>query len=242
MAKIIISDVSFGFGDKNIFDTLSLTLGEESPVIILGPSGCGKTTLLRLMAGLLEPHDGRVVYESNSMNSTDISFVFQEHRLLPWLTVSDNVLLPVKKMLPAREARERAEYFLELVSLQDKLFSYPQALSGGQCQRVSIARAFTYPTPFIFMDEPFQSLDIPLRIELMETTLELLKKEPRLLVSVTHDPREAIFLGKRIIILGNIPQGVIFDEELNTENRGYSSPENNILEERLLKAFPKNTA
>ena len=236
-----MQDLCFGFGRKALFDHVSLTLGEENPVVLLGPSGCGKTTLLRLMAGLLEPRSGRIVYEHKEPENPGkgISFVFQEPRLLPWLTVRENVVLPIKKYLPPKDAEARAEHFLELVSLKDKIPVYPDALSGGQRQRVSIARAFTYPGALMFMDEPFQSLDIPLRIELMEITLELLKAEPRLLIAVTHDPREAIFLGRRIIVLGKVPQGIIFDEPVPgpSMSRTYASPESTLLETRLLQVL-----
>jgi NitT/TauT family transport system ATP-binding protein len=238
--NLCIKDLSFGFGEKPLFEHFSLELGEENPVVILGPSGCGKTTLLRLAAGLLKPWSGQVAYHPGDKDrERAISFVFQEPRLLPWLTVWENVVLPIKKLLPPKDAELRAERFLELVSLQDKQGAYPGALSGGQQQRVSIARAFTYPAPIMFMDEPFQSLDIPLRIELMEMTLEIFKEEPRFIIAVTHDPREAIFLGQRIMVLGTAPQGVIFDEPVNLSHqaRGYASPESSHLESRLLQAL-----
>jgi NitT/TauT family transport system ATP-binding protein len=110
---------------------------------------------------------------------------------------------------------------LERFSLLDKAAAYPGDLSGGQRQRVSLARAFAYPAPLMFMDEPFQSLDYPLRITLMDRIPGLLEEEPRLLVMVTHDPREAVYLGRRIIILGRPPGGIVFDEEarLSREER-----------------------
>lgn len=242
--NLCIKDLSFGFGEKPLFEHFSLELGEENPVVILGPSGCGKTTLLRLAAGLLKPWSGQVTYQvsiapGDKDRERAISFVFQEPRLLPWLTVWENVILPIKKLMPPKDAELRAERFLELVSLQDKKRAYPRTLSGGQQQRVSIARAFTYPAPIMFMDEPFQSLDIPLRIELMEMTLEIFKEEPRFIMAVTHDPREAIFLGQRIIILGTVPKGIIFDEPVNLspDARVYASPESSHLESRLLQAL-----
>ena len=248
-ARIMIEHLSFGFGDpgeKPLFENFSLCLGEENPTVILGPSGCGKTTLLRLMAGLVAPWSGaaraggEVNKESEKNEKTGrISFVFQEPRLLPWLTVWENALLPVKNILPSKEAEDRAARFLGMVSLKDKAGVYPDALSGGQKQRAAIARAFIYPAGITFLDEPFQSLDIPLRMELMEMTLWLLKAEPRLLVAVTHDPREAVFLGQRIIVLGAAPRGIVFDEA-GGQDRG--SPEASALETRLLQALRRSTA
>jgi NitT/TauT family transport system ATP-binding protein len=171
------------------------------------------------------------------------AFVFQEPRLLPWLTVLENVSLPIRR-LAGSGARSRARYFLELVSLGGRLDAYPGELSGGQRQRVSIARAFAYPAPAVFMDEPFQSLDIPLRIELMEATLGLLEREPRLLIAVTHDPREAVRLGKRILILGHYPGGIVFDEisALSGEERSYGAPDHSLLEGRLLRVLKDSAA
>jgi NitT/TauT family transport system ATP-binding protein len=180
----------------------------------------------------MEPQSGRVV----SPAETGVSFVFQEPRLLPWLTVWENLLLPVKNAVPIKDAEARASPILEAVSLAEKAQAYPSELSGGQRQRASIARAFIYPSRLMVMDEPFQSLDIPLRIELMELTLKLLEKEPRLLIAVTHDPREAIFLGRRILVLGPPGEGVVFDEP-NPSGRVYASPETSGLESRLIRAL-----
>ncbi|MDR0629249.1 MAG: ATP-binding cassette domain-containing protein [Treponema sp.] len=236
--RIGFEKVSFGFGETLIFDRLSLELGMENPVVILGPSGCGKTTLLRLGAGLLLPWSGDIAYIPGDAPVV-CSVVFQEPRLLPWFTVLENVLIPLKAGFSRTHAEARARHFLELVSLQDKAGVYPEELSGGQRQRVSIARAFAYPAQFLFMDEPFQSLDIPLRIELMEMTLGLLKAEPRLCIAVTHDPREALVLGQRIIILRKPPGGICFDEtiRLSPEDRQYASAAQSHWEQRILKVL-----
>jgi NitT/TauT family transport system ATP-binding protein len=235
--RLQLFDLSFGFSGKKLFHRLSLSLGAENPVAVLGPSGCGKTTLLRLMAGLLDPWSGQAVYEpGDEAGKTGIGFVFQEPRLLPWLTVWENVSLPIKKRFSPKAVQERTERFLELVSLKDKMRVYPEALSGGQRQRVSIARAFAYPAGVLFMDEPFQSLDIPLRIELMEMILTLLEEAPRLLIAVTHDPREAIFFSRRIVVLGKPPEGIVFDQPVSSKKE-YASPESHPLESALLKAI-----
>ncbi|WP_010259169.1 ABC transporter ATP-binding protein [Treponema primitia] len=229
--SLSIRNISFGFTEKPLFKNMSLELGEESPVAILGSSGCGKTTLLRLMAGLLRPEVGSVEIGGKA------SFVFQENRLLPWYTALENISLPIEGTLGKKEARDRAMYFLRKVSLEEKAGSYPNELSGGQGQRVAIARAFAYPSPLILMDEPFQSLDIPLRIQLMDMVSSLLAVEQRLAVAVTHDPREAVYLGRRILILGK--GGIVFDQgvDLSPEDRAYGSSSNAGLEKKLLEVL-----
>jgi NitT/TauT family transport system ATP-binding protein len=204
---------------------------------LLGASGCGKTTLLRLVAGLLKPQGADP--DSVIARSGDVSFVFQESRLLPWYTVLENVSLPVEGPLGRAAARSRALRFLRQVSLEDKAGAYPSELSGGQAQRASFARAFAYPAPIILMDEPFQALDIPLRIRLMETARSLLEQEQRLALVVTHDPREAIFLARRILVLGSGGRGVVYETEANLSprDRSYGSPALARLEARLLEAL-----
>ena len=237
MALVVIRDVDFAFGgDRPVFSKLSLELGCESPVLILGPSGCGKTTLLRLIAGLLRPGAGEITIQGNTAPTPAVSMVFQEPRLLPWKTVLENVSLPLTERLGKPAAGEQARRFLRLVSLEDRAAALPGELSGGQRQRVNLARAFAFPSEVLLMDEPFQSLDIPLRIALMDLTLSLLGEFPRLAVMVSHDPREAVYLGKRILVLGDNQRGVIHDETLNLERRerGYGSAAQGKLEQRLL--------
>jgi NitT/TauT family transport system ATP-binding protein len=210
--SVTLDDVSFSFGDKPIIDRVSLAL-EETPAVILGPSGCGKTTLLRLIAGLLKPQSGTVRFGGNP-GDFNVSFVFQEARLLPYRTVWENITLPSRKHLPPDELRQKAQRLLALTGLQNETRRYPDELSGGQKQRVSIARAFCYPAPLLLMDEPFQSLDLPLRFSLLDTLKNLLAVENRFLVAVTHDPREAVILGKRILVLGKAGR-IVFDTPNN---------------------------
>ena len=226
---ISIRGLDFAFAAENpVFKGLNLDL-DTGPVAILGPSGCGKTTLLRLMAGLLVPERGEV-------KTAPASMVFQEPRLLPWKTALENTCLPLAEKLGKKEAEEKAMHFLTLVSLQDKALSLPRELSGGERQRVNVARAFACPADILLMDEPFQSLDIPLRIKLMDLSLSLLENYPRLAVMVSHDPREAVYIGKRILVLGERPKGVIHDEliNLNREERRYGSAVQGEIEQKLI--------
>jgi ABC-type nitrate/sulfonate/bicarbonate transport system ATPase subunit len=246
LTRLIIKNLDFSFNKSRIFNNFSLDLGGASPVFILGPSGCGKTTLLRLIAGLLNPQSGTIsggieetVTEESGSEKSAMSFVFQEARLLPYLNILENVALPIIKVLGRTEAEKRALFFLSESALAEYAHSYPAKLSGGQRQRASIARAWAYPAPIILMDEPFQSLDIPLRIQLMDSVRRLLQAEKRFVIAVTHDPREAIYLGRRIIVLGKSPDGtavVTFDEnlELPDTKRGFVSGSTIALEKRLI--------
>jgi len=238
---LALRGVDFSFSEeKPVFKNLSIEFGTESPVMILGPSGCGKTTLLNLIAGLRKPDAGEI-----ASNCDPVSMAFQEPRLLPWKTVRENVSLPLIRAMNTKAATEKALRWLRLVSLEDKADALPAELSGGQKQRVNLARAFASPGALMLMDEPFQSLDIPLRIELMDLTRALLEASAQelnaapLALIVTHDPREAVYMGKRIIVLGEKPQGVIFDEriDLPPEERMYGSTEQGRMERKILDAL-----
>jgi NitT/TauT family transport system ATP-binding protein len=218
IGKISIEDVSFSYKEKPVFKNLNMEISNNETAAILGPSGCGKTTLLRLMAGLLKPAAGQV-------HAGACGMVFQEPRLIPWKTALENTALVFSGIFNEKEAHDRARHFLSLVNLENKALSLPRELSGGEQQRVNLARAFAFPAENLLMDEPFQSLDIPLRIQLMELTLSLLSQSPRLTVLVSHDPREALYLAKRIIVLGAPPEGIIYDEPFDNggESRGWAS-------------------
>jgi NitT/TauT family transport system ATP-binding protein len=282
---ISIRRLDFAYGGNRIFDKFDLDLGKENPVVILGPSGCGKTTLLFLIAGLLRPCGGEILIDgggaagrgsgagggvpTRAAPGPSAAMVFQEPRLLPWLSVLENTALPIEGPLGKKPARERARYFLELAGLGDRVQSLPAELSGGQRQRVNLARAFAFPSPVILLDEPFQSQDIPLKLQLMDLVMTLLsvdtaantgRGEGRLVVAVTHEPREAACLGRRIIVLGRpgpakLPGPIspgpadsgkegprtvpVFDEilSLGPEDRSYLSPAQLAVERRLLGAL-----
>ena len=243
--KISLRNVSFSFIGKRIFDSFSADFeNSQRPHIILGPSGSGKTTLLRLLGGLLKPQEGEIAFYGEEVQSKlecpRAAFIFQEPRLLPWLTILENVQIPLEKDFRKTEAKDRARHFISLVGLEEKENAYPKELSGGQAQRVSMARGFAWPATLLFMDEPFQSLDIPLKIHLMDLTLSLLQREPRLFIGVTHDPREALYFGGRIIILGGKPgSGIVYDRVVDSVAEGWvnSSDVARELEREMISAL-----
>lgn len=190
MKDIIFDRVSKRYGGTAVYDAFSLAIEAGKITCLLGPSGCGKTTLLNMLAGLIS-------YEGKIENVPQrISYIFQEERLLPNLTVRQNIRYVLGKS--ADDAR--IDSVLEKVELGDKADAYPSELSGGQAQRVSIARAFAYPSELILMDEPFSSLDTALKIRLIDVFVRLWREEKRTAVFVTHDAEEAYMLANRAIV------------------------------------------
>jgi NitT/TauT family transport system ATP-binding protein len=249
-----LDSITFSYTSEDLFSDFSIYFDEGSFTVILGPSGCGKTTLLHFLAGLRTPTKGKIsspVFDNDvALHASTIlgdpktiprrtSCVFQEPRLFPWRTVSENVRIPLRNLYSESETKDRVGCFLTLVGLEGKEHAYPAELSGGQKQRASLARAFAFPSSLVLMDEPFQSLDLPLRIQLMDVTLNLLKAEPRTVIAVTHDPREAIYLGDRVVVLGGKPVTVILDRpvDLSRADRSYTSSASASLEALLFSSL-----
>ena len=198
-----------------VFNELSLAVPVREITVILGPSGCGKTTLLNIIAGLISQDSGEIICDAVDKL---ISFIFQEPRLLPWVSVSRNIDLVLQTVFPDKDQRrERIVRFLGLVGLSDSVEMFPGELSGGMKQRVSIARAFAYPSNLILMDEPFQSLDLKLRIELIRAYTRLWERDPRTTLLVTHDVREALLLADTIHLLSDRPAEVVESFEVKTD-------------------------
>jgi NitT/TauT family transport system ATP-binding protein len=196
----------------DVFSNFSMSIMESGVSVILGPSGCGKTTLLNLLSGLLSPRKGSIGPEYEN-----ISVLFQEPRLLPWKTVRKNIELVLKGRLGEKQARETALHYLELVGLGKYEKFYPDELSGGMRQRVAIARAFAYPAELILMDEPFQALDLGLKVSLTGLFTRLWIEERRTSVFVTHDINEAILLGDEIFVLSKDKPVQIVERIVNEE-------------------------
>jgi NitT/TauT family transport system ATP-binding protein len=205
-------------GATQILSDVSAEFPEGQTTCILGPSGCGKTTLLRLIAQLIEPDSGSIT----GLHGHRISFVFQEDRLLPWKTVAENISLVLKHTVD-RDALERSvRDHLVLVQMDDYGSHYPHQLSGGMRQRVAFARAFSYPSSIILLDEPFKGLDVPLKRQLMDNVEQLLRQDKRTAIYVTHEPEEAVFFGDQILIMSDKPariaEAIVCDRSAYTED------------------------
>ncbi len=218
------------FDGLKVFDNFSIGFLEDKITVILGPSGCGKTTLLNILAGLVKPDRGTV----GSLDT--VSYLFQEPRLLPWLTVWDNVALVLRDKLPDAEIQSRVEYYLRATGVSDYARFYPAGLSGGLRQRAAIARAFVYEMPLLLMDEPFKSLDIKTRYQLIEVLLELWRQKPRTIITVTHDPQEAVMLGDQIVILSQKPVRILKEVIIELERDERAGDEGMLrLEKEILE-------
>ncbi len=178
-------------------------------VVILGMSGCGKSTILRYIAGLQKPTEGQVLIHGKPVSeSRRVSMVFQQYSSMPWMTVLENVSLALKyEGIPKKEREERAMELIQLVGLeghQHKFAQYP-TLSGGQLQRVAIARSLIANPEIILMDEPFGALDINTRLQMQDLLAEVWSKFHPTIIFVTHDISEAVYLGDDIYIMKSPP-------------------------------------
>jgi sulfonate transport system ATP-binding protein len=183
-------------------DAVSLNVNLGEIVAVVGGSGCGKSTLLRLVSGLDQPTNGQVVLDNTTITSPHekIGIVFQEPRLLPWLTVADNVGFGLADRSKVERA-QRVAMALERVGLSDKARVWPRELSGGQAQRVAIARALVTRPEVLLLDEPFSALDAFTRIDLQDHLLDLWADLKPTLIIVTHDVDEAIVLADRVMVM-----------------------------------------
>jgi len=189
-------------------EDINLTVGKDDFVCIIGPSGSGKSTLLRLMEGLLSPTAGevRVMGKPVTHPLPQASMVFQEYSLMPWRKVIDNVAFGLEiRRIPKKERYEIAANILHRFGLQEFMFSYPYELSGGMQQRAAIARALAVSPLILFMDEPFGALDAYTRFQMQQELIEFWLEEKRAVVFVTHSVEEAIYLGKRVVLMSPRP-------------------------------------
>lgn len=208
---ISFKNVTKKYGDKTVFLNFNLDINEHEITAVLGESGSGKTTLLNMIAGLTD-FDGEITGVFN------VSMVFQENRLVPHLTVEENILL----------VNENADVnnLLESVGLKDAKNLYPKELSAGMARRVAIVRAFSHPAPLLLMDEPLVNLDLSLKTSLFDRIKELKEKTGKTVIIVTHDVKEAALLSDRAIIISG--GKAVFDR------RGVSEK---TLERKLLQVF-----
>jgi ABC-type nitrate/sulfonate/bicarbonate transport system ATPase subunit len=221
-------------GEVVALDGLDFGVPAGQFTCILGPSGCGKTTLLSIIAGLDTAYDGAIGRDGTT--GERLGMVFQTPRLMPWLSVRDNVRLALE---PSPRGEGRAEELLREMQLGGLLDAYPKQLSGGQQRRVALARAFVTDPDLLLLDEPFQSLDAPTAQLLRELLLALWVRRRPTILFVTHDLREALSLGDRVLFLSRGPGRVVLDLPLDLPRpRGPESTPVEALRKRLLESYP----
>ena len=202
MEKIIsLENINKSYDGNIIFDDFKIDFYKNKINCILGKSGCGKTTLLNIISGVIENDKTNF----KGLEDLGISYIFQDDRLIDWLTVEDNIKLVVKKHFDEEEINKLCEKYLKLVGIYEYKDYYPQRLSGGMRQRINIARAFIYPSKVIIMDEPFKSIDIKNKNIIMDNFKKILENDNRTVLFVTHDIDEALYLGDIAFVLGDRP-------------------------------------
>jgi NitT/TauT family transport system ATP-binding protein len=179
-------------------------------ISIIGPSGCGKTTLMNIVAGFIEPTQGKVFIDDREIHrpGPDRGVVFQQYAVFPWMTVRENVEFGLTLRANAKsaaECKQIADHFINLVGLKDFAGSLPKELSGGMKQRVAIARAYAVNPEVLLMDEPFGALDAQTRQFMQESLLTILEQEKKTVIFITHGVEEATFLSTRVVIMATGP-------------------------------------
>jgi nitrate/nitrite transport system ATP-binding protein len=204
-----------GSQETNVLKDIDLSIDKGEYVSIIGHSGCGKSTLLNIVAGLTDATSGGVLLEDREVNDPgpDRAVVFQNHSLLPWLTVYDNVSLAVNKVFSGVKSRtERHDWVmhnLELVQMAQAKDKRPHEVSGGMKQRVGIARALAMQPKVLLMDEPFGALDALTRAHLQDSVMEIHARLGNTVMMITHDVDEAVLLSDRVVMMTNGPSATI---------------------------------
>jgi len=229
----------------NVLKDIDIKIKSNEFVCIVGPSGCGKTTLMNIIGGLISA-DGQNIKLNGKKNSEieeNISYVFQSSRLLPWLTVRENVELVRKEKT---NFRDRTDDLLKNFGLRDFINFYPKAISGGMRRKVSLARALINNPRILLMDEPFISLDQPTSENLYKVLVNYWEKKPITIILITHSLKEALLLGDRILFFSKKPGTVLFDykvkskrKPLNVDNKSVNDEYTNLKERypKLLKGL-----
>lgn len=216
------------YDSTEVFDGLDLSIKVNKVTVIMGASGSGKTTLLNCIAGLT-PYNGEITGVNGA------SFVFQEDRLVPFMSVYENLDFTLQKSVNKAERKEKILAMIKSVGLEDKINSIPDELSGGQKKRVSLARAFLSDSNLILMDEPLNSLDLDLKIKIAQLIETLTEKYNKTVIFVTHDIDEALTIADDIVVIGK--GGTIYSHEFISSAKGRNtlSDECNAVKGELLK-------
>jgi len=200
-----------GKGDLDVLQDITFSMKEQEFLCVLGPSGSGKSTLLRLIAGLLKPSIGRILY-GGSGEPPQVGLVFQQANLMPWRTVRQNIALPLEIMgIEEAEIDQRVNEMISMIGLEGFSESWPSQLSGGMAQRVAIARAFIQKPDLLLLDEPFGSLDALTRDKMGGELLHIWQAQRTAVIMVTHSISEALLLSDRVLVFSRRPGSIVRD-------------------------------
>jgi NitT/TauT family transport system ATP-binding protein len=239
LMEIICKKLFKSFKDKKdslALDNINFSVASGEFVSVLGPSGCGKTTLLRLIADMIQPDSGKIIFSGKKEDNRPLNaMVFQEHALFPWATLIDNAAFGLQAAGIKKSIRRKtAQNFLDKIGIGKFALYYPHQLSGGMRQRGAVARAFAV-NPYIFlMDEPFSSLDAQTRLILQEELLRIWGEDKKTVVYVTHDIDEAILLSDKILVMRRRPGTIIKEIAVNIK-RPRNLIENDYAEAKEIK-------
>jgi NitT/TauT family transport system ATP-binding protein len=214
IAKHLSKSFPNGSGKLVAVENVNFELMPQEFLCVVGPSGCGKTTLLKLLAGLLEPTEGEVIFEGQPLIKPRrrIGFVFQDANLMPWRTVYENIALPLELQPNSMQAiEERTQSLIDLVGLKSFENNLPRDLSGGMAQRVAIARALIHNPDLLLLDEPFGALDALTRERMGSELMRIWGARRVTVVMVTHSITEAVLLSDRILVISSRPGTIQLD-------------------------------
>lgn len=235
---ILITNLSAGYGENSLYNAFDLHFLPRQIVTILGPSGCGKTTLLNIISGITPFQKGVIAGGEHHQ----FGYVFQEPRLVPWLTVDQNLTFALSRIPETTHSAVRKHLILETLGLEDKRQRYPHQLSGGEQQRVALARAFLMPSDGLLMDEAFKGLDLLTKTATIDAFIALWQLEPKTVIAVSHDIHEAVVISDRVLIFSNSPVTVTTDMTLSpAEARSKDVAIHNRLIEKLKQKMGKST-
>ncbi|MGF7184311.1 NitT/TauT family transport system ATP-binding protein [Desulfitispora alkaliphila] len=230
--QLQLNSLSKSYHDLQVLRDFTLTLSYEKIHCLFGPSGCGKTTLLNVLVNLTPADAGSI----EGIKGKTFSYIFQEDRLLPWATVKENILFILKSHYSIVDSERLADEYLALVNLTSFKKHYPDQLSGGMKQRVAIARAFAHQGDILVMDEPFKGLDLKLKRNLMDYIISFWKQKKKLLIFVTHDIDEALYMADKIHVFSGPPLTLInqISIPISHEKRAESKEALNEYREQLI--------
>lgn len=230
-----VAGIRKSYDGLEVLSGIDAEFSESSVTAILGPSGCGKTTFLHVIAGLIDADAGQRIGFENAL----FSMSFQEPRLLPWLSAAGNLDFALSGLDDRQLAGERATRFLVSAGLEAFAHAKPSELSGGMRRRLSLARAFAYPSDILLLDEAFAAVDLGLKIELMDVFSSLWREEKRTTIFVTHEMQDALYLADRILVLSPRPSRIVDSMHIDKprEDRRYGSRDSVELETRLFSAI-----